>query len=536
MRPPSSRSRSGFAGRARILAAIALALTAFEARTQTITGPLHNEDETDFFWNVRIDAGKAGDAIDRYVDVMADAGVKVLLCNTNARRTNYRSAVWDAYWDGYDPDGPDDQPFFASTPKADIAAFRKGIGNMLAVHRQGIDYPARVAARCRARGMSPWISLRMNDCHYNDVPEHAFHGSFWRKNPQLRRKDCSGYFATCLDYAHVEVRDFFAALAGESLARWDIDGLELDFMREPYLFSAGKEAEGRQILTAWLREVRRRTTEAAALRGHPVRLGVRVPSRPEVAFAMGLDAIAWAKEGLIDLLVVTPRWATLEFDMPLEQWRELLGNARVTLAGGLEVLCRPSPDAPAAMVSPELAAGAAAAVLARGADAVYLFNYFQSANVGWTRPVYLRTLAAMASLDALKRMPRSVAITYRDIVAPGESYRAPLPATGNELSFRLAPGRAGDARGQCEIRVDVASPPDGARPVPLVFANDRPCAFRKETGAGGVRRLIWEAPPGAIGADGVCALKIASADKDPLTVRSVELSMGAPLTGGEETR
>jgi len=512
----------------RFIVAIPLALLAAEARGAAIAGPLHNEDETDFFWNTPIEEGKAGEAIDRYVDVMADAGVKVFLCNTNARKTNYRSAVWDAYWDGYDPDGPDDQPFFAGTPKADVAGFRKGIGAMLAVHRQGVDYPGRVVARCRLRGMSPWISLRMNDCHCNDSPDHAFHGSFWKRNPGFRRQDCTGYFATCLDYARPEVRDFFEALVAESLERWDIDGLELDFMREPYLFGGGKEAEGAPILTAWLRGVRKRTAEAGASRGHPLRLGVRVPSRPETASAMGLDAVGWAKEGLIDLLVVTPRWATLEFDMPLERWRELLGDARVTLAGGLEVLCRPSPGAAAATVSPELAAGAAASALSRGADAVYLFNYFQSSNAGWTRPVYLKTLAAMASLDALEPLPRAVAVTYRDIVAPGESDRAPLPATGPDLSFRMGLGRMRDARRPGEVRLGIAAAPGPSSPVPLVSANGRPCKLLGETADGGTRRIVWEVPPGAIGADGTCTVGISGAGGEPVTVRSVELAVGAP--------
>ena len=216
---------------------------------------------------------------------------------------------------------------------------------MLAVHKQGIDYPGRVVERCRHRGISPWITLRMNDCHLNDIPDHPFHGSFWKKNPQLRRKNCSGYFATCLDYAAPEVRNYYKALVAESLERYDIDGLELDFMREPYLFSAGRESEGASILTGWMREVRKLTTEAAAKRRHPVHLGVRVPSRPEVASAMGLDALTWAKEGLIDLLVVTPRWATLEFDMPIHQWRQMLKKSKVTLAGGLEVLYQPYPGA-----------------------------------------------------------------------------------------------------------------------------------------------------------------------------------------------
>ena len=76
-------------------------------------------------------------------------------------------------------------------------------------------------------------------------------------------------------------------------------------------------------------------------------------------------------------MVVTPRWATLEFDMPIQQWRQMLGKSKVTLAGGLEVLYQPCPGGPATIVTPELATGAALSVLSGGADAVYLFNYFQ---------------------------------------------------------------------------------------------------------------------------------------------------------------
>ena len=112
---------------------------------------LHNEDETNIFYFNQIPTGKAGEFIDHYVDVMARAGVTTFLCNTNARRTNYRSHVWDAYWDGYDPAGPDTQPFLAPVPKNDLPAYRKLVDRMLEVHRQGIDYPARVVARCPAR-------------------------------------------------------------------------------------------------------------------------------------------------------------------------------------------------------------------------------------------------------------------------------------------------------------------------------------------------------------------------------------------------
>ena len=149
----------------------------------------------------------------------------------------------------------------------------------LAKQRLFSSYPG-VIQRCRHHGIAPWISIRMNDVHYNDNLDHPFHSPFWRK-PELFRDGHPGYFARALDYAHAEVRDHYLALITETLERYDIAGLELDFMREPYLFSMGREPEGRQILTGWLREIRTLAKAAAKRRGHAVMLGVRVPSSPD---------------------------------------------------------------------------------------------------------------------------------------------------------------------------------------------------------------------------------------------------------------
>ena len=397
---------------------------AAEASEAKLVGLLHNEDCTDFFYNAVIPSGKAGEVVDRYVDVIAGAGVTVLMCNTNARRTNYRSDVWEAFWDGYEPNGPDEQPFLAAVAPDRRKAYRKLIGNMLEVHRQGVDYPARVIQRCRHHGISPWISLRMNDVHENNNLEHPFHSELWRK-PELFRQGHPGYYARALDYAHAEVRDHYRALIVETLQRYDIDGLELDFMREPYLFSKGEESAGSKILTQWLKEIRQLVDEAAARRKHPIKLGVRVPSQPETALGLGLDAPTWAKDGLVDLVVATPRWATMHFDIPLAAWRQLLGD-RVTLAGGLEVLCRPYPGGPVRSRDPEYAAGAAVSVLSSGGDVVYLFNYFQ--NGPWSDPGYQdlaeRVLvvgqAAEAAASSCGDLPRS----------RGSRRRIPSPIAG----------------------------------------------------------------------------------------------------------
>jgi len=490
-------------------------------RNARMAGLMQNEDCTEFFAHQDFPAGRAGEVVDRYVDVLADSGVSVLMCNTSSRRTNYRSKVWEAFWDGYDPEGPDDQSFLAPLPPDQRRNYRKWVGNMLAVHNEGVDYPARVIQRCRHHGISPWISLRMNDVHCNDNLAHPFHSALWRK-PELFRQGHPGYFARALDYAHAQVRDHYLALIKETFERYDIDGLELDFLREPYLFSKGKEQEGRRILTDWLRGIRALADAAAKRRGHAVKLGVRVPSCPDTAVALGLDAPAWAREGLVDLVVAAPRWATLEFAMPLEGWRELLGD-RVTLAGGLEVLYRPSPDLPPRAVTREEAAGAAVAVLAGGADAVYLFNYFQNSSPGWPLPEYKRTLKSFSSLTALLKRSRRHAVTYRDVTFLGEDYRAPLPASGRALSFDLPLGPVPAAGWQVEASIEVAAGDAKGAPPSVSINGVAGSPLTDEPTKSGGRLLTYAFPPTAVSGKNDDTVAVTATGTESVTLQRVEV-------------
>jgi hypothetical protein len=297
--------------------------------------------------------------------------------------------------------------------------------------------------------------------------------------------------------------------------------LELDFMREPYVFSANKEKEGAPILTGWLRGVRQRAGKAAAKRGHPVRLGVRVPSRPETALAMGLDAITWAREGLIDLLVVTPRWETLEFGLPILEWRQRLGKTKVTLVGGLEILYRPVQGGPAENVSPELALGAASLVLADGADAVYLFNYFPGSL---PKAGYQSTLRAMTSLDSLRKLPRRVGVTYRDITAPGEPYQPPLPATGKEAAFTMKLGPTPAKGWLYDVLLGFPPGPGSPQAGPSVWVDGTLCELDHwHHLKDGACQISFRIPPQAFATDQAHQIKVASKDQTPFTIQQVEV-------------
>ncbi len=361
-------------------------------------------------------------------------------------RTSFASEVWDPVWRGYDASAPDDQPLFASlTPEARVSA-RKWVHTAWELHRKGIDPYARWIARARRHGISPWVSMRMNDIHDVNDERSYMHSEFWRRNPQFRRSPYrDGFRERAFDYGHAEVRAHHMALVRELLERYDIDGLELDWMRFGFHFRPGQEGPGAELLTGFMREVRKLADARGRRRGRKILLGARVPSRPHTAKGLGMDAVRWAREGLVDMLVTTPFWASIEPDMPIELWRELLRGTGVTFAAGLEVLIRPYHDYPKPPLnSLETARGAASSLLDRGADRVYLFNYMDSQTAMADLENYPRLLREVGEIETMAGKRRRHVLTYSDTWAPGEPAAPPmLPVQGAEgrwSSFRIPTG------------------------------------------------------------------------------------------------
>ena len=223
------------------------------------------------------------------------------------------------------------------------------------------------------------------------------------------------------------------------------------------------------------------------------------------------------------MLVVTPRWATLEFGLPIPEWRQLLGKSKATLLGGLEILYRPMPGGSANNVSPELALGAASLVLADGADAVYLFNYFPGSL---PKPVYQSTLRAMTSLDELQQSPRRVGVTYRDITAPGEPYQPPLPAIGKEAVFTMKLGLAPPKGWLTELVIGFASGAGTPKSTPSVLVDETPCSLVEQAPAkDGLCLQKFAVPAQSVARDRIPhQIKVASNDQAPFTIQQVEVA------------
>jgi len=393
-----------------------------------------NEDDSHFFGSRSAEQMSLA-GLNAFVDQYANTAVSHLFLCPNAMKASHRSQVRDAIWElGAGQNAPAEE--FA----------KQWCANARLLDERGLDPYSVWIARCREKKISPWLSMRMNDVHNVDDVDNYIHSSFWRKHPDYWRvPGGKGWTDRALDYGIPAMREHAMAYVRELLERYDPDGLELDWMRFGYHFRPGQEAEGVVILNQFMRDVRGLTREWAGKRGHPIKLGARVPTLPDAAKRLGMDGVSWVREGLVDMLVPTPFWATTDFDIPIELWRERIGSAakNIVLAAGAEILVRPYPAAKPIEADITSTRGFAAAGLHRGADSIYLFNYLDPGPMTGGQGAYHMLLQEGLNLEIVTQKPRRHLITYRDTVAPGMSSEVMLPVEGFKGgTFRIYIGPA----------------------------------------------------------------------------------------------
>jgi len=345
----------------------------------------------------------------------------------------------------------------------------------------------------RKIGIRPWLSFRLNDCHDNHLDTSWLHPAFYHDHPEYRRvrhRARQGYFDRCFDFACPAVRERELAYIAEMLDRYDPDGVETDWMREPFCFQPGREDAA--TITAFMRDVRALADRAAARRGHAVKVMARVPADPETALGYGFDAATWADEKLIDVLAPCPRWETTDNEIPVGLWKRLMRGTGVTVVPGVEL--RQWTPKCAYLTTTEQLMGAVSAFYSAGADGLYLFNYFddpswQGENPFWMQPdmppglaavwwsSQLKWLKFVGSPERMLAEPRDHTVTYRDIVPLWERTAPPFPrkAGPDEVEFfrvvtgKVPPGRA------VTLRLGV-----GGASRPQVWVNSRACRHLRD--------------------------------------------------------
>ncbi len=304
-----------------------------------------------------------------HLDLYTNHHITDLLFNIFCQYSATDSEIWDSYATKYEQ----------KTENGFPVDYTKGghAGLYVLNKKHGID-PYRVWFRtCRERGIRPWISIRMNDSHCPTEDTSFLRSDFFyeakEKGWMLGEK--YGYAATHFNYAIPVVRQKMLDYMKEQMNRYDVDGLELDFMREIYCFDYldRDNEECIEIMNDFIRKTKAIVTSAEEKHGHKIRLCVRLNRDIDQSKYLGFDARAWAKEGLVDLIVPSPRWASSDSRMPMEVWRRELPDVEVLPCVDTVVVNKYQGNA---FSTPELTRGNAGGYLANGAHDIYLFNYF----------------------------------------------------------------------------------------------------------------------------------------------------------------
>ena len=267
-----------------------------------------------------------------YVRQLAGTDVDALMiCPTAWKRPLWPSKV-DPHWEKEAPYIK--QPYFS----ADLKYHEKAYFRLKDYLLQGNDPVAEVVNEAKKQGIAPFISYRMNDHHYLQQKDAFVHPAFWRDNPQFWLGKCANESDGLhqwddeenrhFDYIHQEVRDYYFALLSELVERYDIAGLELDFMRSPVYFRSEELEQGREIMTGFVRKIRQLLDHWGHIRGKYLSLCVRVPYTVKWANEVGLDVERWDRAGLIDMVNVSTYFICSP-KLDFVGYRKIIRNAKL---------------------------------------------------------------------------------------------------------------------------------------------------------------------------------------------------------------
>ncbi len=239
---------------------------------------------------------------------------------------------------------------------------------------KGQDPWTQAVEVAHSAGIQYWAGMRFNDLH-GAIFEWSNEFSLNHPEYKLGEKCGSGLHRpgeSCrgLDFTIPEVRAHRLALLEEVCTRYDVDGFEWDFLREPGHHVPDIES-GRSVLTDYLREARKVLQRIGEQRGRPLGFGIRVPGTPEKCHDIGLEVESWIKDGLVDIVSPAPYWDTAT-DLPFDAFVAMARNTSCRVYACTSEQVGPGPYRPA---PPETLRAGALNAWHQGVDGIYIFNF-----------------------------------------------------------------------------------------------------------------------------------------------------------------
>jgi hypothetical protein len=303
-----------------------------------------------------------------------------------------------------------------------------------------------LAADCRRRGIPFFPRVRMNS-HYVIDPAHPGYGSFRRERPdlligrpgeELPEGSLEWAIRTGKDYAFAQVREYMESVICETFEAFDVDGVELDFMRHPGWFRIEEAQANAYLMTDLVQRVQLRLRRAEEQSGRRQWLIVRVPPTLEDSLRTGLDVATWIDEDLVDIVVVGGGF--IPFETPVAPFVEAAQGTHCRIYGCIEAT---------RYIDVRHLRALATRWYEDGADGVYLYNFYTMSR-DWNERVFkeLADPGLMARRDKIHGTDRAGPVS--PVVGHSGGFRYASPST--QLPVTLHPGFQGTGP-TIEVRV-----------------------------------------------------------------------------------
>ena len=170
---------------------------------------------------------------------------------------------------------------------------RSGYADLSSFEDAGYDLVQTLLERSHRNGMLFLAGLRMNDRH-----NRSAESTFGHENPDWQLKE----LGAGMDYKHEGVRRTVLAFTEEFLAKYDVDGIELDWMRWCHMFQRSEAEANAPLLTDLVTKLRRIVDDAGRKRGRRLIVGMRIPQTLDECRSLGFDVKTWIQQGLVDYI------------------------------------------------------------------------------------------------------------------------------------------------------------------------------------------------------------------------------------------
>lgn len=180
--------------------------------------------------------------------------------------------------------------------------------------RHGGDMVKPFVNRCRRHQIAPFITFRLNDGHFVGIRGlDEYKPRFYVEHPEYQLSPNGTQ-----NWRFHQVREYKLALITELLENYDLDGIELDFMRHWSFFNTGETTsnERKAIMTEFVGCVRS-VLDQTAKDGRHRWLCVRVPIFLSKHDAMGIDLVTWVNQCGLEMVNLSASYLThQEGDLP----------------------------------------------------------------------------------------------------------------------------------------------------------------------------------------------------------------------------